>query len=433
MDRFIGGVLGLCLLCMTLASCGGGSTPGSVSQQQLPPSPPTTTASQTPRSAINHLIVVIMQNNSFDHLFGTYPNANGLDPSAASYNQVDQSGNTVHPVLLTDLSPAEINHTRSSYMVAYDSGKMDKYAWKNGDVSMDYYDQTSVGTADDGQNFGLSIIWNYAQQYALADNFYASAMASEPSNMLYMISADVGTGSDPYGYPQLDACSAGLLQQNQSIGATMTPPLTFPNVGDQLSAAKISWTWYHEFFSTEQDGTCQSYVPQENAFQYFQSTANTANVQNFTLADFQGVLSSGNLPSVMWVTASPGHSMRPGHGNIANGIEWLDSFVQSVKNSSEWPTSAMIVFWDESGGWYDHVPPPQLSNTIGLGARMPVLVISPFAKTNFISHQQMDFVSILRFIQWNWALGQFSNPTQAAREQQSGDICDLLTSTCGAP
>jgi hypothetical protein len=60
-------------------------------------------------------------------------------------------------------------------------------------------------------------------------------------------------------------------------------------------------------------------------------------------------------------------------------------------------------------------------------------MISPFAKNNFISHQQMDFVSILRFIQWNWALGQFSDSTQAAREQMSGDICDLLTSTCGAP
>jgi phospholipase C len=419
------------ILASILVNCGGGSTPANITDQQSPPTVPIT--SQIPRSTIDHLIVVIMQNNGFDHLFGTYPGANGLNPSAASYTQVDQSGNKVQPQLLTNLSPSDLKHTRTSYQVAYDSGKMDKYAFENGDMAMDYFDSSTIGTANDGKQYGVSTIWSYAQQFALADNFFASAMASEPSNMLYMIAADVGSGSDPYGYPQLDACSAALFQQNQSIGATMTPPLTFQNVGDQLTSATISWTWYHEYFANEQSGTCLHYVPQENAFQYFQSTANSANVKNFAFSDFQNVLASGSLPSVAWVTASLGHSMHPGQGNIANGIEWLDNFIQAVKNSSAWPSTAMIVLWDESGGWYDHVPPPQLSNTIGLGARVPVLVISPFAKANYISHQQMDFVSILRFIQWNWALGQFTDSTQAAREQQSGDICDLLTTACGAP
>ena len=425
------GILGLVLVGLILSSCGGGSSPNTITQQQQAPPPPPT--SQVPRSAINHVMVVVMQNSSFDHLFGTYPNANGLDPTAASYKQIDQAGNTVQPQLLTNLSPPDLNHTRTSYQFAYDSGNMDKYAFENGDMSMDYFDNTTNGAANDGQQFGVSTLWNYAKQYALADNFFAAAMASEPSNMLYAIASDVGTGSDPYGYPQLDACSAGLFQQNQSNGASITPPLTFQNVGDQLSAAKISWTWYHEYFANEQNGTCLHYVPQENAFQYFQTTANSANVQNFTMSAFQSLLASGTLPSVMWVTPSPGHSMHPGQGNIANGIEWLDGFIQAVKGSSAWTSTAIIVVWDESGGWYDHVTPPQLSSTIGLGARLPVLLISPFAKTNYISHQQMDFVSILRFIQWNWALGQFSNSTQAAREQQSGDICDLLTSTCGAP
>jgi len=145
------------------------------------------------------------------------------------------------------------------------------------------------------------------------------------------------------------------------------------------------------------------------------------------------MLSSASLPSVMWIQPSPGHSMHPGQGNIANGIEWLDDLVQSAKASSSWSSTAIIVLWDESGGWYDHVAPPQLNNTIGLGARAPVLVISPLAKPNHISHVQMDWVSILRFIQYNWALGPFSDPSQAAREQQSGDICDLITTSCGAP
>lgn len=418
-----------CLLMSAISiSCGGGGTSNNITNQ-----PPPQSSAQVPRSAINHLIVVVMQNASFDHLFGTYPAANGLDPSAPSYAQVDRAGNTVHPQLLTNLSPDDLNHTRSSYQAAYDSGKMDKYAFENGDMSMDYYDSSTIGTANDGKQYGVSTLWNYAKQYALADNFFASAMASEPSNMLYMISSDVGSGSDAFGYPQLDACSAGLFQQNQSNGASITPPLTFQNVGDQLTAANISWTWYHAFFANEQNGTCLHYVPQENAFQYFQSTANSANVKDLNDADFQNLLASGTVPSVMWVTPSPGHSMHPGQGSIANGIEWLDNFIQAVKSSSNWSNSAIVVLWDESGGWYDHVPPPQLSNTIGLGARVPVMVISPFAKTNFISHQQMDFVSILRFIHWNWALGQLSDPTQAAREQQSGDICDLLTTACGAP
>ena len=421
--------MGPVLLCLALASCGGGGSPST----QTPSDPQPNPQSSVPRSTIKNLVIVVMQNSSFDHLFGTYLGANGLNPGLPSYQQVDQAGNTITPQLLTDLSPTDLHHTATSYQIAFDSGKMDKYAWENGDESMGYFDNTSIGTANDGQQFGVNTLWNYAQQYALADNFYASAMASEPSNMLYMTAAGVGTGSDPYGYPQLDACSAALYQQNQSIGATITPPLTFQNVGDQLSAAKISWTWYHEYFSNEQNGSCLHYVPQENPFQYFQSTANSANVQNFTFTNFESQLSAGTLPSVMWVTGSPGHSMHPGQGNIANGIEWLDNLVQAVKGSNAWANTAIIVVWDESGGWYDHVAPPPLSGTIGLGARVPVLVISPLAKSNYVSSQQMDFVSILRFIQWNWALGTFADSGQAAREAQSGNICDLLTTSCGNP
>lgn len=415
-------------LSLVLTACGGGGG-GSQTGAQGPP----VQSAQVPRSAIKHLMIVVMQNGSFDHLFGTYPNVNGLDPSLPSYQQTDQAGNVVSAQLLTDLSPADLNHTATSYQIAYDSGKMDKYAWENGDTSMGYYDNTSIGTAADGRQFGVDTLWNYAQQYALADDFFAGAMASEPSNMLYMVAAEPGTGSDPYGYPQLDGCSAALFQQNQSSGANITPPLTFMNVGDQLTSRKISWAFYQEFFANQQNGSCAHYVPQENPFQYFQSTANSANVQNFTMSGFNTMLSAGTVPSVMWVQPSPGHSMHPGQGSIADSIEWLDDFVQSVKSSSLWGSTAIMVLWDESGGWYDHVPPPQLSGTLGLGARVPVIIISPFAKSGYVSSQQMDFVSILRFIQWNWALGPLTGSGQATREAQSGNICDLLTSTCSDP
>ena len=227
---------------LVLASCGGGG--GGVTQTQTTTQITTPPPPAVPRSSIKNLMIVVLQNNSFDHLFGTSPSANGLNSSLPSYHQIDQAGSTITPQLLSNLSPDDLHHTRTSYLAAYDSGNMDKYAWENGDVSMDYFDSTSIGTANDGQLFGVNTLWSYAQQYALADNFFASAMASEPSNMLYMTAANVGAGSDPYGYPQLDACSAALYQLNKGIGATITPPLTFQNVGDQLSSAKISWTWF---------------------------------------------------------------------------------------------------------------------------------------------------------------------------------------------
>jgi phospholipase C len=97
------------------------------------------------------------------------------------------------------------------------------------------------------------------------------------------------------------------------------------------------------------------------------------------------------------------------------------------------PSTAIVVLWDESGSWYDPVPPPQLPNTVGLGARVPVIVISSDAKSGAISHQQMDFVSILRFVQWNWGLGILTDPAHSGREQQTGDLCDLLTIPCSSP
>jgi phospholipase C len=121
-------------LFLALSGCGGTGT----GYTGVPSSPPPAGGGAA-RSEIQHLIIVVMQNASFDHLFSTYSGANGIDPSAPSYRQVDSSGKTVQPSLLTDLSPADLDHTRSSYLAAYNSGTMDKYAATNGPTSMDYY------------------------------------------------------------------------------------------------------------------------------------------------------------------------------------------------------------------------------------------------------------------------------------------------------
>jgi phospholipase C len=113
--------------------------------------------------------------------------------------------------------------------------------------------------------------------------------------------------------------------------------------------------------------------------------------------------------------------MHPGSGAVTNGITWLDGFIKQIQASPIWPNTAIIVIWDSSGGWWDHVPPPQV-DAQGFGPRVPMLVISPFAKKNYISHVQMDDVSILRFIQ-----GTFGLQPLNARNQISSDLGDMFS------
>jgi phospholipase C len=409
----------------TLTASGNGNSVTSAATVTVSSTPP-----GQPESQIKHLIILMMQNHSFDNLFGTYPGANGLDPSLPSYHQTDANGKTVSPTVVTTLSTPDLNHDQVSYITAWDNGKMDKYALTNGDLSMQYYDKSVSGLTSDGSSYGIGTLWSYAGQYALADNFFASAMNNEPANGLYMVAATIDSPHTAGSLPQSDACTSVVKQTD---GGSVAPPLTEKNVGDQLSSSGISWAWYQESFDTEQVGTCQDYVPQENVFQYFASTQNSSHIQNFTKASFQAALDDGSLPSVVWIQPDGLHSMHPGAGNTLDGVEWLDQTIKAIQQSSIWPNTAILVLWDESGGWYDHVPPPQLAGTQGLGARVPFIVVSPFAKTGYISNKQMDFVSILRFIQWNWNLGQLPAADQQAREQQSGDLCDLLSSSCGAP
>jgi phospholipase C len=383
-------------------------------------------------SPITHLIIVMMQNHSLDNLFGTYPGANGLNASLPSYSQVDAKGSTISPTLVNTLEVGDPTHNRPAYVASWDNGLMDKFASAEGDLSMKYYDNTISGLASDNTSWSIANIWSYAQQYALADNFFASAMNSEPAQEFYMLAAtpfDLTTASS---LPYYDPCSAVEQQKDGGLGH-IAGPLTAKTLADQLTGAQITWGLYMTNFANSQSGTCTNYTPQENPFQYFTSTQNSPNLQNFTFASFQSDLNNGTVPSVLWIQPDGQQDMHPGGGNVMDGVEFLSNVVTDVQNSSIWPNTAIIVLWDESGGWYDHVAPPQLVNTEGLGMRVPVLVISPFAKTNYISHQQMDFVSILRFIQWNWNLGELPAAAQTTREQQSGDLCDLLNTPCGAP
>ena len=382
--KTIGSLL-LGILLLALAACGGvGGNPN--------PSP-----SPTPGASVSNVIVVVMQNRSFDNLFGAFPGAEGIKPGVPGFSQVDANGVTVNPTLLTDPVAPDLPHVRQDLLKVWDNGNMDKFAFFNGDIAMGHYDNS---------NPGVATLWSWAQQFALADHFFASVMGDAPSNQLYLIAADDN------GFP----FTINPIDGPCTTPKTISSSYTFQHVGNQLSAKGLSWAWYHE-----QLGVCGSYVPQENPFQFFGPATPSPNMRD--LSSFSSDLASGSFPSVAFVQPNPVHSMHPNTGvPLSAGTTWLDGFIKQIQASPVYQKAAIIVIWDSSGGWYDHVPPPQVDPGQGFGMRVPMLVISPFAKKGFISHVQMDDVSILRFIQETFGL-----PSLNARNGQSSDLSDMFT------
>lgn len=373
-----------------LVACGAGG--GAMSSPGNPEHPP------VPVANLQHIVVVVMQNASFDHLFGTFPppaggTVEGLRPGVPGYVQNDAAGNPVSPALLTNLAPKALPEGRTAYTNVMDGGLMDKYALLNGDTSMDYYDGTTAG---------ISTVWSYAQQFAMADHYFSSVIGEAPSNQLFMVAAS--DGNFPFSVqPSFGPCNTV---------DKAAKPLTFPNVGDQLTQKSVSWAVYVESL-----GNCAESSPLHNPFQYFTST-HDQNVRDYT--QFATDVDGGTLPSVTFIIPNNADDMHPGFGPVTGGAAFIDTLVKKLQASSAWANTAVVVTWDTGGGWYDHVPPPAV-DAEGLGSRVPLLVISPLAKQHYVSHVQMDHVSILRFIQNNWGLAPL-NP----RNSQSNDLSDMF-------
>jgi len=347
-------------------------------------------------SPVKRVVVVVMQNRSFDHLFGKYTptggqTIEGIRPGVPGYTQSDGT----QPFRLTNPDTGDLPHGREPYRAAWNNGAMDEFATVEGRISMGYFtDETP----------GVDALWRLADNYALADRYFSSVMSNAPSNQLYLVAAS--DNNFPFSVqPAFGPC-------NQPDSASQ--PYTFRNLGDQLTSANISWGWFQNNY-----GDCgNGYVPVQNPFQYFTSTNNAPQIQD--IANFFTRLNAGDLPAVSFVQANDRNSGHPSAGPISDGLNWLNDFVNQVKASSAWDSIAIVVLWDEGGGFWDHVPPPQVDSQ-GLGFRVPMLVISPFAKAGYVSHVRMDHVSVLRFIQWNWSLSPLN-----ARNSASTDIRDMF-------
>jgi len=275
--------------------------------------------------------------------------------------------------------------------------------------------------------------------------------------------------------PKVDDCSGkGLRMQ-----------MTGKNIGDVLNAKGITWGWFQGGFkptNTTTDGraVCGAshkningtavvdYIPHHAAFMYYNSTSNPHHLpptsvsmightdkanHQYDLTDFWAAAQGGNMPAISYLKAPAYQNGHPGYSDPIDEQNYLVNTINRLQSLPEWNSTAVIVAYDDSDGWYDHAMPPIVSQSNGIydrllgsvglcghaptgaaqdrcgyGPRVPMLVISPYAKTNFVDHSITDQSSILRFIEDNWGLGRMGNQSFDIKAGPINNMFDFSSS-----
>ncbi len=417
---------------------------------------------------IQHIVVIFQENVSFDHYFGTYPNAtNPAGEPAFNARPDTPSVNGFSPALL-DSNPNGANPMRLDRNQALTGGSCSDKT-----LVMDYFDGNTV-----------TAMWHYAQHFAMSDNFYDTTYGLSTPGALNLISGQthgatpnaiagsVAQGSvigDPR--PAYDDCSKGA-----------TISMSGQNVGDLLSASHISWGWFQGGFrptgtsngtavcgASHQNiggATVTDYIPHHEPFQYYTSTSNPHHLpptstalighqgdqanHQYDLVDFWNAVNAGNMPAVSFLKAAAYQDGHAGYSDPLDEQTFLVDTISRLQMTPEWPHTVIFITYDDSDGWYDHVMPPLINpsndanhdaltgpgacgtsaqgstqDRCGYGPRLPLLAISPVAKDNFVDHSITDRSSILRFIEDNFSLGQIGGGSFDAKAGSLKNLFDF--------
>jgi phospholipase C len=520
----------------------------------------------TTTTPIKHLVVIYDENVSFDHYFGTYPDAtnkggskftakkgtpkvvNLLDkaPGGGTYLTNNPNGaepQRLNPTIPEDVLTCDQNHDYTPEQNAFDNGKMDKFPASVGTASgtsdsgrtcaadddLDYYDGNTV-TAE----------WNYAQHYAMSDNAYGTVYGPSTPGALNVVAGSTGNVGLTAGDPTV-ATTAGNptnadLVANGKGGDTLISDanpyyddcssgaevaLKGENIGDLLNKKGLSWGWFEGGFTpstayggklskpanynpttvtdravcgtnhdigaaiggTGQYGTETDYVEHHEPFQYYASTANphhlaptslgvvgtdtqsyTGGKPDFNTANHQydlsifndllgaidaGRLSASHMPDVSYLKAPAYEDGHAGYSDPLDEQVFLANEINAIEQSPVWKSTAIIINYDDSDGWYDQeiAPVNNSSKTVadtlngtdvcgntnvkpiddeqgrcGPGPRLPFIVISPYAKSNFVSTTEIEQSSVVSFIEQNWRLGTIPD----SADKISGSILNMF-------
>jgi len=484
---------------------------------------------------IKHLVVIFNENISFDHYFGTYPNAmnpEGEPPFEPSRHTPRDINNLLsNPALLdnnpnlnplngagasnpfrldrTQANTADQNHAYTAEEKAYDGGKNDLFPLDVGRGT----NGGAGGFGTTGQVMGyfdgntVTALWNYAQHYAMSDNAWTDDYGPSTPGALNMFAGNTNGAIVPPGLTAAVIADGqgGLTQINDTdpVGdvcssKTAQVEMTGKNVGDLLNAANIPWGSFMGGFNLQTvngnstSGCARStlspvigsaitdYIPHHAWFQYYPSTANLTHARPtstqaigytkvpgtntvdpanhaYDLDDFKTAVGSGNYPAVSFIKLPAYQDAHPGYSDPLDEQTGVVNLINFLQQQPDWENTAVIVTYDDSDGWYDHAftavthgsfstadalngtgncgtpgvtPEPNgvkglpVAGRCGPGTRIPFMVISPYAKKNYVSHSLITQASVTKFVEDNWLNGERLGG--GSFDATTGSIIDML-------
>jgi phospholipase C len=385
---------------------------------------------------ISHIVVIVQENRTFNNLFATFPGADGTTTGLeriGNGKKAKQLQINLTQVNLAD--PKDLNHLYASYKIAYDHGKMDGFNHIKLETSGKEEDKLPYQYVNPDQ---VQPYWTIATDYGLADHLFQTQGSGsftahqdlirggteiDPTESLI----DDPTSSSAWGCTSPPGTKTSLITTGLVVEKQKGPfPCTnmFPSSGnyetlaDLFAAANVSWKYYAPAPTNFTPGALW------NAFLVVNSiygnkgewSEHISSPQTNVLKD----IANGKLPAMSWVIPDGIDSDHPGYKSD-KGPSWVTSVVNAIGASSYWNTTAIIIVWDDWGGFYDSVAPAPLDTQGGPGFRVAMIVASPYVPANEISHTVYGFGSIIKFIEQVWAL-----PSLGTTDSTSTSISNMF-------
>jgi len=387
----------------------------------------TTTVTPTPpanpvRQYIKHVVIVVQENRSFDNLFAGFP---GADAPRYGY-----AGSKRIPLHATPLeNPGNIENNWRDAIAGWNHGKM------NGFEHEHFYGGP--------RNFAYAFVpraesapyWTLARRYVLADRMFPTEFGPSYTAHLSLIAANT-TIEPTVPIAEVDApdtlkwgCEAPQGARTFTLDAQRVERFNgpfpcyshFPTIARRLDAAGVSWKYYAA--PLRGIGEVWSEFSSVRDVYYGADWKNVISPQTRVLRD----AAAGTLADVTWVTPDWKDSDHTGSGSN-RGPSWVTAVVNAIGESRDWNSTAIFLLWDDWGGWYDDVPPPQLDFR-GLGIRVPCIVISPYAKAGYVSHTQYEYGSILKFVESVFGLPPVGPPSRGFTDTRAANMLDAFDFT----